>query len=83
MPDTPTRASKTPAPPPAPTTGDKKAEEVQINGRPYYPGGDPDMPLSDRELNDKFLELAGPVLGTKAEKKLEQLWRLEAQSTLA
>lgn len=45
--------------------------------------GDPDMPLSDQELNDKFLELAGSVLGTKAEKKLEQLWRLEAQSTLA
>jgi len=45
--------------------------------------GDPDMPLSDQELNDKFLELAGPVLGTKAEKKLEQLWRLETQSTLA
>ena len=41
------------------------------------------MPLSDQELNDKFLELAGPVLGTKAEKKLEQLWRLESQSTLA
>jgi 2-methylcitrate dehydratase PrpD len=45
--------------------------------------GDPDMPLSDQELNDKFLELAGPVLGTKAKKKLEELWRLEAQSTLA
>ena len=45
--------------------------------------GDPDMPLSDQELNDKFLELAGPVLGAKAEKKLEQLWQLEAQSTLA
>jgi 2-methylcitrate dehydratase PrpD len=45
--------------------------------------GDPDMPLSDQELNDKFLELAGPVLGTKAEKKLEELWRLETQSTLA
>ena len=45
--------------------------------------GDPDMPLSDQELNEKFLELAGPVLGTKAEKKLEELWRLEAQSTLA
>jgi len=45
--------------------------------------GDPDMPLSDQELNDKFLELAGPVLGAEAEKKLEQLWRLESQSTLA
>ena len=45
--------------------------------------GDPDMPLSDQELNDKFLELAGPVLGAGAERKLEQLWRLETQSTLA
>jgi len=40
------------------------------------------MPLSDQELNEKFIELAGPVLGTKAKTKLEQLWRLEAQSTL-
>ena len=46
--------------------------------------GDPDMPLSDQELNHKFLELAGPVLGgTKAKTKLDQLWRLETQSTLA
>jgi 2-methylcitrate dehydratase PrpD len=45
--------------------------------------GDPDMPLSDQELNDKFIELAGPVLGAKAKPKLEQLWRLETQSTLA
>jgi 2-methylcitrate dehydratase PrpD len=45
--------------------------------------GDPDMPLSDQELNDKFIELAGPVLGAKAKTKLESLWRLEAQSTLA
>ena len=45
--------------------------------------GDPDMPLSDQELNDKFLELAGPVLGAKANTRLEQLWRLETQSTLA
>lgn len=45
--------------------------------------GDPDMPLSDQELNDKFIELAGPVLGTKANSRLEQLWRLETQSTLA
>ena len=45
--------------------------------------GDPDMPLSDQELNDKFLELAGPVLGTKAKKTLEQLWRLEKEPTLS
>jgi 2-methylcitrate dehydratase PrpD len=45
--------------------------------------GDPDMPLSDAELEAKFLELAGPVLGSKAKARLEQLWRLETQSTLA
>ena len=45
--------------------------------------GDPDLPLSDQELNDKFLELAGPVLGAKAKSTLERLWRLETQATLA
>jgi 2-methylcitrate dehydratase PrpD len=46
--------------------------------------GDPDMPLSDRELEEKFLELAGPVLGDAAARKLlERLWQLETQSTLA
>jgi 2-methylcitrate dehydratase PrpD len=46
--------------------------------------GDPDMPLSDRELEEKYLELAGPVLGDAAARKLlERLWRLEAQTTLA
>jgi 2-methylcitrate dehydratase PrpD len=45
--------------------------------------GDPDMPLSDAELEEKFLELAGPVLGAKARATLERLWRLETQSTLA
>jgi 2-methylcitrate dehydratase PrpD len=46
--------------------------------------GDPDMPLSDTELEEKFLELTGPVLGDGAARKLlERLWRLETQSTLA
>ena len=46
--------------------------------------GDPDMPLSDAELEEKFLELAVPVLGDGAARKLlERLWRLETQSTLA
>ncbi len=45
--------------------------------------GDPDMPLSDAELEEKFLELAAPVLGDGAARKLlERLWRLETQSTL-
>lgn len=46
--------------------------------------GDPDMPLSDAELDSKFMELAAPVLGEKpARELLGRLWRLEAQSSLA
>src|SRR5687768_2687177 len=40
--------------------------------------GDPEMPLTDDELNDKFLELATPVLGeTAARALLDQLWRTD------
>jgi len=40
--------------------------------------GDPDMPLSDSELEDKFRELASPVLGTQgAASLLARLWKLE------
>jgi 2-methylcitrate dehydratase PrpD len=43
--------------------------------------GDPDMPLSDAELEAKFLELAAPVIGEKeARKQLERLWTLETHS---
>ena len=59
-------------------TNGKSEEHLQPTRK-----GDPDLPLSDQELNDKFLELASPVLGAKAQAKLDYLWRLEAQSTLA
>ena len=37
--------------------------------------GDPDMPLTDADLNDKFLELAAPVLGEAvAHRRLDELW---------
>lgn len=40
--------------------------------------GDPDAPLSDHDLNAKFLELAQPVLGEdKAARLLERIWTLE------
>ena len=40
--------------------------------------GDPEMPLTDEELNDKYLELAVPVLGEAAARALlDELWRLE------
>ena len=37
--------------------------------------GDPDLPLTDEELNGKFLELASPVLGSDAAQRLlAELW---------
>ncbi|HOB67173.1 MmgE/PrpD family protein [Ottowia sp.] len=41
--------------------------------------GDPDAPLTDRDLDDKFLELAEPVLGDAAASRLlARLWALES-----
>lgn len=44
----------------------------------HYQGtriGDPDAPLSDAQVSDKFLELAGPVLGPDTAKSvLAELW---------
>jgi 2-methylcitrate dehydratase PrpD len=40
--------------------------------------GDPDLPLSDDELNAKFTELTAPVLGSeKTEQLLKNLWQLD------
>jgi 2-methylcitrate dehydratase PrpD len=40
--------------------------------------GDPDAPLSDHDLNSKYSELAGPVLGPElAGRLLESLWNLD------
>lgn len=45
--------------------------------------GDPDAPLSDKQLEDKYLELAGPVLGEReARALLARLWKLEAANSL-
>jgi 2-methylcitrate dehydratase PrpD len=45
--------------------------------------GDPDLPLSDAELEAKYLELAAPVLGEeKARALLARLWKLERESRL-
>ena len=45
--------------------------------------GDPDNPLSDAELAQKFLELTGPVLGeTEAQALLDGLWGLEKAAEL-
>ncbi len=45
--------------------------------------GDPDLPLNDNQLNDKFLEFATPVIGSEpAAELLAILWRLEEQTSL-
>jgi 2-methylcitrate dehydratase PrpD len=45
--------------------------------------GDPDLPLSDAELEAKYLELAGPVTGEeKARALLARLWQLEREARL-
>ena len=45
--------------------------------------GDPDAPLSDAELEHKYLELASPVLGEERSRKLlARLWRLEGEAAL-
>ncbi|MEK6594336.1 MAG: MmgE/PrpD family protein [Pseudomonadota bacterium] len=58
--------------------------EIELNdGRRFahfqpYRKGDPELPLTDEELNDKFTELAEPVLGKAAAAALlKQLWGTE------
>lgn len=52
-----------------------RLEYVQPNRK-----GDPEAPLTDRELEDKFLELADPVIGrARADALLQCLWKLEEQ----
>ncbi|MFZ2651704.1 MAG: MmgE/PrpD family protein [Burkholderiaceae bacterium] len=46
--------------------------------------GDPDAPLSDAELEQKYLELATPVIGAgRARTLLARLWRLESEALVA
>ncbi len=45
--------------------------------------GDPDNPLSDQELEDKFRELAGPVLGAEHQEAfIANIWQLDQQPDL-
>jgi 2-methylcitrate dehydratase PrpD len=42
--------------------------------------GDPDAPLSDAQLDDKYLELAAPVIGAdRAKEELARLWALDGR----
>jgi 2-methylcitrate dehydratase PrpD len=59
--------------------GGRRGEHLQPTRK-----GDPDAPLSDAELEHKYLELAGPVLGEgRARALLERLWQIEQAKTLA
>jgi 2-methylcitrate dehydratase PrpD len=52
------------------TAGGRREELLQPTRK-----GDPDAPLTDADLNDKFLELASPVLGAaQAKRRLDELW---------
>jgi 2-methylcitrate dehydratase PrpD len=45
--------------------------------------GDPELPLSDTDLEGKLIELAGPVIGqAQAEALLQQIWNLTNSETL-
>ena len=45
--------------------------------------GDPEMPLTDAELNEKFLELTTPVVGdVSARDLLNRLWKLESEKSV-
>jgi hypothetical protein len=45
--------------------------------------GDPELPLTDRDLDDKFMELASPVVGEgRAQALLARLWRIDASTDL-
>ena len=45
--------------------------------------GDPEDPLSDADLDNKFMELATPVIGgDKAHTLLQQLWQLDQAAHL-
>ena len=46
--------------------------------------GDPEAPLTDEELANKYLELVVPVLGIdQARTLLQRLWELEALDSVA
>ncbi|HET9664647.1 MAG TPA: MmgE/PrpD family protein [Burkholderiales bacterium] len=66
-----------------PTQRAAQVEIEMVDGRKYAHfqptrKGDPEMPLSDEELNGKFTELAVPVIGEEpARALLAQLWALD------
>jgi len=60
------------------TTDGRRLSYLQPNRK-----GDPEEPLSDAEVEGKFLELASPVLGDERARNLvARLWSLETQASL-
>lgn len=63
--------------------------EMEMNDGQHYVWhqpdrkGDPELPLSDAELEEKYLELATPVIGAgKAGKLLKAIWQLDQSADL-
>ena len=55
----------------------------QLTRQLDYPKGDPRNPLSDREIEEKFDALAGPVLSAAARAKVKDtVWNLEKLTTV-
>jgi 2-methylcitrate dehydratase PrpD len=63
-----------------------RVEVTLLDGRTVeafapYRRGDPEAPLSDDELNAKFIELASPIIGDAAAKTLlDKLWHIDELS---
>lgn len=49
---------------------DARFEHLQLTRK-----GDPEQPLSDAELDEKFFELAGPVIGDATSRALQAMLR--------
>ncbi len=48
-----------------------------------YPKGDPRNPLTDKEVEEKFEALAGPVMTAEARRKvIDAIWSLERQTSV-
>jgi 2-methylcitrate dehydratase len=60
-----------------------------VDGREFtkqldYPKGDPRNPLTDKEIEEKFEALAGPVMSPEARRRaMDAIWNLEKQSSVA
>ena len=59
------------------TTRDGRSEQYLQPTRK----GDPEQPLTDADLDHKFLELVSPIVGEKAAKdRLARLWKLDSEA---